>query len=205
MENVHEAQPTPVQRMGDGEPPAGFDSFNWGAYLLPVIWGAAYGVWPLLGVWGLALLSSLFIAGMVPVVGEVAEIGPLILASIVTSVLTSGVRLWAGYRANRLAWKRNQRLAAVNEAAAARRPTVERFLGRQRTWAIVGWVIILGSTAAVLPVVYDTWQEYGLGVVGIAREVVWLLAEVGAAWWLAIKMREGALPEGPPVDLERRW
>lgn len=190
VESVHEVEQAPQRKVGDGDFPAELDRFNWGAYLLPVVWGAVYGVWPLIGAWGLALLSSMFLYGLVPAVNEVPEVRGFIMASIGVSMVVSAVRLWAGYRANRLMWKRNVIVAQLSETLSARRPTLQRFEERQIMWARIGWIVLIAGTVAMMPVVYEAWEPYGLGAVGVAREIVWLIAEVGAAWWLAIKMRE---------------
>lgn len=181
-------EPPVVGRMlGEGEMPSELMRFNWGAFWLPQFWGFAYGTWSLVGLWLLGASVAIFAAGAVPSSGQ-RVLSALILGTCITSVVEAVIRLWAGMRANRLAWRRQARLLAMAGTAAKRIP-LATYLKRQRTWGMIGLIVVVGSSALVLPEVRNSWSEFGAGDVGVALGVAWIAVEGVAGIWLAGKAR----------------
>ncbi|MDY0087142.1 MAG: hypothetical protein RBS78_01090 [Coriobacteriia bacterium] len=107
------------------DPPAPIPKFNWGAFLIPPIWGVANGQWP--GVFFLPLW--LFIDNVLRgprVFGVWSTVGGVVLAGITIAAQT----IFAA-NANRLAWHR-----------FVGRLTPEQYARRQRAWGIGGIVTI---------------------------------------------------------------
>jgi len=187
--DIHESEPqVPVEGFGQGEMPATLLRFNWGAFLLPLFWAVAYGAWPIVAFWLFAPLVPLALSSLMGWDGTAATLSVLIGVTIVSEALGGLVRLWAGANANRLVW-RNESLRLEIVEGAEPRFTIERFIGRQVTWARVGWVLMGVGAAAAAWLEATSWGEYGLEVAGAFLPVVWLVAEIGLAGWLAGRMR----------------
>jgi hypothetical protein len=172
--------------------PAELNRFNWGAFLLPMIWGVVYGSWQVLGVWALALIAPLVLA---TAIGGASSLLPNVVLVTVASEVASGLaRLWAGANANQMSWRRDAlRLEVLPNARP--RFSVERFKHRQRLWTIWGGVLVgVGSIAAV-PFMATIWQAYELKYVGAVMPLVWLAAELLLALWLDARMRAEQPPD----------
>ena len=109
------------------EPPRPIPRFNWGAFLIPPIWGVANGQWP--GVFFLPLWVFIdnVLRGPQPF-GAWSAVAGWTLAA-----LTAGAQALYAANANRLAWHR-----------FADRMTPEQFARRQRIWGVAGVTTIAG-------------------------------------------------------------
>lgn len=191
VDAVHD-QETPVEPeldyLGVGAPSPALRRFNWGAFLLPLIWGAVYGSWQILGVWMLALISPLFVGALMGTGQERVTATAVVGVTVVSEVLAGLARLWAGLNANRLVWAREaMRLEYVPDSTP--RITVERFVSRQRVWTIWGAIIMGTSALVTVPFTARVWSEYGLTYVGAVMPLVWLAMEVGLGLWLDSRLR----------------
>lgn len=199
IENAYEAQPEQRPRgVGEGDMPASFNRFNWGAFLLPAFWGLAYGSWSLVGLWMLALLTPSILALLLG--GGEAQLAENTVSIVVISEFVAGaMRLYIGSVANGVFWRRENLRLKVIEGSTPRL-SIDRFLGGQRTWTIVGAVVMALSFASALFVAMaggDTAAELrsqlGITQVDAIASIVWLVAEVLLGWWLSGKMREDSL------------
>jgi len=191
VEKIHEqAEPALSERpFGVGRLPLGLRRFNWGAFLLPLFWGAAYGLWPVVSAWLLAALTPIVLALMFATEGRTTLPFTTFVGIAVVSEMVAGLtRLWAGANANRLLWRREAlRLELVPTSQP--RFSTERYSARQRNWVLWGGALMLIGTAVGVPLAIPTWQEYGLTYVGAFMPLVWLAAEVMLAFWLDVRMR----------------
>lgn len=206
---IYDARPAvPDVSVGQGEPPASFNRFNWGAFLLPVFWGLAYGVWPVVSIWLLSLLVPLGL-GMIAASGGSSAIESSAIGITIISEVASGIaRLYIGANANRLLWSRERIRLELVEGSLPR-VSVSRFVSRQRVWAIVGWSLMAFSIASVAvlalldgEIASAARSQIGITKLDAAVSIVWLLAEIGLGVWLAIKMRQEstANPSAPAED-----
>lgn len=183
---------------GQGALPTELNGFSWGAFLLPLFWGVAYRSWPVLIAWLVTLLSpSLIIVAFGAATDDVV-IGLYAAAYITAQVFIAIVELWIGANAYRLLWRRDSIM--IELASAKPRFTLERFLRRQRTWAIAGWAFtVIGVTGLFAFVdmltaqqrldAFGPWERYNITDVGILVSVGFLVAKVIAAFWLDRSMR----------------
>lgn len=125
--------------------PDGLPRFNWGAFLIPYIWGPAHGQWP--GVFFLPALA--FVDNVLRGNHSLGAWGTAVGMAMVVSTLVL-LFLFATY-ANRFAWPR-----------AARRMTLDTYLYRQRLWAVAGVVVALGMAVWIWAYI----ERYGPAVVG---------------------------------------
>jgi hypothetical protein len=202
VESVHE-QEEPAESepryFGVGEPLPSLQRFNWGAFFLPLFWGAVYGSWQILGVWMLALLSPLLVGSLLGTGQEVVAATAVVGVTVVAEVVAGVARLWAGLNANRLVWAREAlRLEFIPESKP--RFTVERFVARQRVWTIWGAVIMGTSSLVAVPFTAQVWREYGLTYVGAAMPIMWLVMEVGLGLWLDYRLRAEPADRGPSSE-----
>ena len=119
--------------LAPGEPLPRFPRFNWGAFLIPPIWGVAHGLWA--GVFFLPLWA--FVDSAIR-----STVGRAIWMQVVawgTLVVTLAFQYEFGRTANRLAWRR-----------ASQRMTLDTYVRRQRLWAIGGAVVITALVAWIL-------------------------------------------------------
>lgn len=172
--------------VGVGKFPRALNRFNWGAFFLPVFWGVAYGVWPIVIVWLMALAASLFFTTFA---AEGAERLQVIAAIAVGTEIVSGLaRLWAGSNANLLLWRRDQLRLEVLSGSEPRF-TVEKYEAKQRVWRIAG-AIMLGLSAVTVGLLNaQQWATFGLTIVGPALPVIWIVAEVSLGIWLDSRMK----------------
>lgn len=195
VENIHE-QEAPAEvipaYVGVGEMPLELNRFNWGAFCLPLFWGAVYGSWPVMAAWMLALASPLVVSSLFGQTGASAQAASAVIAATVVSEVVAGAaRIWAGVNANRLVWRRETRRLDFVQGSKPRF-TVARFSSRQRIWALWGLVIVGVGTVASAPFTEPTWREYGLSYVGASMPVMWLAAEIVLGRWLDVRMRADA-------------
>lgn len=109
------------------DPPSPIPRFNWGAFLIPPIWGVANGQWP--GVFFLPLWAFIdnMLRGPQPFGVWSAVMGWSIAG------LTLGIQALYAANANRLAWRR-----------VAGHMSPEQYARRQRWWAVIGAVVFAG-------------------------------------------------------------
>ena len=135
------AEKPPGAGVGVGSMPPSLMRFNWGAFLLPALWGIVYGVWPMVGLWFVASAAPLFLSIVVGVTtsdGGVS-IPSLIGITVISDVFLGFVRIWSGGSANKLHWERESRRLFA-DATAAPKSDLPQFQSRQRTWAAWGVV-----------------------------------------------------------------
>jgi len=102
--------------------------FNWGAFLMPPIWGAGNGAW-----WGFILLPVWVFADNALQAGLRAG-GAALVGGLAVAIATVGFQAWFGRRGFGVAWRR-----------VCGRTSFERFLGQQRAWAWAGaafWLLV---------------------------------------------------------------
>jgi putative Ca2+/H+ antiporter (TMEM165/GDT1 family) len=168
--------------------PSELNRFSWGAFLLPLFWGVAYGSWPVLGAWALALAVPLLLAAMFGTPAPNTSVATIIGVTVVSELVAGVVRLWVGANANRTLWMRESfRLSVLPDAKT--RFTVERFLGKQAKWTIWGAILVGAGFLVLIPTTAQTWSKYELTYVGAAVPLVWLAAEVFLGVWLDSRMR----------------
>ncbi len=188
LDAVQEA--VPVQSgFGVGDMPRELQQFNWGAFTLPLFWALAYGAWPIVSLWLLSLAVPLLLASMAGVDGAAPPLSTIVGIAIVAEVLSGIVRLWAGLNGNRTAWQRERRRLELSESVEPRF-TVERFEGRQRTWARFGWPVLVAAAFGTAYVNAAAWAQYDLSLAGAAEPFVWLTAQILLGLWLASKARQ---------------
>lgn len=174
---------------GTGQMPAPLmDFFNWGAFALPEIWGIVHGVWTVVWIPFLAyVIPSLFIASLTA--GESVSSGRYYGIVAVAQLTQGAARLWAGMNANKLYWRRT---AAHREGTglflARREHSLKQFFAKQRMWALVGMlVMIFGSVIGVLWN-FSIMEEMSTpteAVFSTVSDIVWAIAIVGAAYYIA--------------------
>lgn len=181
---------------GIGEFPDQLNRFAWGAFLLPFFWGIANNSWPVMTAWVVGTTSPFLIASMLGVDAEAPVVSTLIAAEVLSEIIAGVARLWAGANAYRLLWRRD---AVLNEVGRApKHGAVGTFLAKQRTWTVVGGIVMAIVAVGSVPLSAEFWREYGLGTVAPAMSLVWLVAEVLLGMWLGRQMRSegaGGLPD----------
>lgn len=184
------------QGFGDGEMPESLARFNWGAFLLPLFWGAVYGVWPVVGGWAMTLLVPPLLLSLMSAGSSEVAPNALLVAAVVGEVLAGALRLWAGFSANRMVWLREARRLELVEDAQPRFSVV-RYQLRQRLWVFAGVVLLLMSLAgsaiiglATGPAADSAREQLRLTPLDAAMSTVFLIGEIVLALWLAGKMRE---------------
>lgn len=107
--------------------PRELDRFNWGAFLMPPIWGVAHGQWPgvfFLPAW--AFVDNVLRGERVFGVWTQVVAGAMVLATL-------ALQYAFARNANRVAWGKSRG-----------RVPVETFLRRQRVWAIASALLAVG-------------------------------------------------------------
>lgn len=117
------AEEQAVPRPSAPGPDEALPRFNWGAFLIPPVWGVAHGQWA-----GVFFLPAWAFADNV-VRGPVGE-GRLRIVGWFMLAATLGLQFVYARFANRIAW-----------AASRDRMSVEVFLRRQRRWARAGVIV----------------------------------------------------------------
>jgi len=112
------------------EYPAGLPRFNWGAFLMPPIWGVAHGQWA--GVFFLPAWA--FVDNVLR--GESAFGGWTTILGWGMVVVTLGLQVGFALNADRVAWRKRR----VDL-------TLEVYLRRQRYWALASAVMAVGMFA----------------------------------------------------------
>lgn len=187
------SEPIPLSlgAFGAGDFPTSLQRFNWGAFLLPALWGVVYNVWTIVGMWFLAAFAPLFLS----IVFGVAEsngalsTASLIAVTVVADAFLSFVRVWAGGSANRLFWER-EAIRLRTKPSARPKFTTQSYPLRQRTWAAWGTVGLAAGVVFTVVSNYRLMQPYGLGAMFVAEPIVFLAAQVALGAWLSRKMRE---------------
>lgn len=207
---IYEADPQeqvagPEKDFGVGEMPDDLYRFSWAAFTLPFIWGATYGVWPVVMWWLVASLAPIILASALGFDLETSPASTVIIVAVFSEAVSGIYRLWAGVNAHSLLWRRETVRLSVLPGSKPRF-SIARFKKRQRTWIIVGWVLLIVALILSLAMNYVTWQGFGLSIAGAVAPLVFMGAEVWLGVWLSLKMvqeRPGpadasAAPTGPP-------
>jgi hypothetical protein len=195
LEHEHEAEEsTDTHGVGEGPMPASMIRFNWGAFMVPAVWSMVYGVWPVLLAWitGALMLPLVLaiVAGMANPTSDAKAIVPvawILRITVFTEAAAAFVRLWAGVRANELYWARETRRLSANPVAVAKVGT-EKFLKRQRAWAIWGAVGLVVAALLTGPMNYLSGEPYGLQWAMVFEPLVFLAAQIVLAVWLSRSM-----------------
>ncbi len=194
-----------VLDFGVGDFPRALDRFSWAAFLLPLPWAIGYGAWSVLTLWTIMALIPFVLVALVGSFGEDAVALNIVAINIVSEVLAGGIRLWIGANANRMLWVREKFRLGLIEGARPRF-SIDKFVGRQRTWVWVGAIIMALSVVGLAllalstePTVVQFRTEQSLEPRDAALAGFWLLAQIVLGMWLAAKMREeSAEPALPP-------
>lgn len=178
------------EAFGVGSMPSAVDRFNWGAFLIPALWGIGYGAWSLLGLWAIAIIVPLLLSALAGIgsTSQSVSANALIGVTVTSDTLIAFIRLWSGANANRLYWERESRRMELDRSAKPK-VAVARFLKRQRLWVIGGTIGAVLSTALMAPSAYQLWTPYGLGWAAVAEPIVFLAAQIVLGFWLAHRMR----------------
>ena len=204
----YEASPVPdpiAGGVGDGPVPAAMLRFNWGAFLLPALWGAGYGVWALVGWWvvviALPLVLGVAVGGVYGLSGATQmPFATLIGLTVLSDAVAAFIRLWCGANANRLLWERDSRML---DSGVASRPrfTVPVFLARQKWWVLGGILGAALGAALTWPSAVAVWKPLGLEWAVWGEPVAFLAGQVALGAWLARRMR--AENPGTPASVEQ--
>ncbi len=180
---------------GGGEFPRELDRFNWGAFFVPAFWAVAYGTWPILFFWLFTLLLPIFLLMITGSFGQTTLEASIVGVTVISQFAEGVMRLWAGANANAMLWKRETLRLDVVEGSRPRF-SLERFVARQRTWTIIGAVIMVLSIAGVVMLAAlpgasgdQLREQVGVASSDAVLALVWAVAEFVLALWLAGKMR----------------
>lgn len=183
---------------GDGSLPEELARFNWGAFLLPLPWSVVYGAWPIFLGWVAAWMVTFF--GAIALAGD-ATVVPA-SARVLSFVAVGTLQLYAGFSANSIAWGREARRLEVLEGSKPRF-SVLRYRLRQRLWIFAGvvWTVLELASHTVVglatgPEVEALREQYQITPAVSAAAVMFIVAEVALAFWLAGKMRQEGLGTG---------
>lgn len=179
-----------AEPFGEGPMPALVQRFNWGAFLIPALWGVAYGTWTLVALWAIALLVPLVLSVMAGMTNGIAGVSAstAVGVTVASDALIAFIRLWSGANANRLYWQRESRRMDADPHARPR-IGVGRFLKRQQLWVLWGAVGALLASALMLPSAIELWKPFGLGWAAVAEPAVFFGAQIVLGGWLAHRMR----------------
>lgn len=136
--------------VGEGEFPVELDRVNFGAFLLAFLWAPAHRLWGWFAVFAaLETLESAMGLSAPGFLGGVFERPAVMIGFRV--VYWSATVVFA-LRANRLAWRAQQKLAAraTRGGTARRRALVSKYASNQRVWALVGIVLLVGTPLSLL-------------------------------------------------------
>jgi len=191
---VYEASPqkamAPEVGFGVGDMPDDLYRFSWAGFTLPFFWALAYGVWPVLTWWLIAQVMSFMLAGLFPFDPKTGSpVSSLVYIVVIAEAINGILRLWVGANGHALLWRREVIRLEVLQGAAPRFG-VTQFLQRQRTWALVGWPVLIGGLIGSIALNYKLWATAGLPAAGAITSLVFTGAEVWLGVWLSIKMRE---------------
>lgn len=188
--------PLEMLGFGAGRMPAEIYAFSWGAFFLPVVWGIVYGVWPVVSVWLGTMLLPFAVSALFGL-GTDSTASQILGAAIVTEMCVAAARLWVGSNANMWLWRKESLRLTLLQGTTPRF-SVAQFISRQRVWVIVGAVLQslsagLLAFAALAPQEFYAILEQQQLLVGrrdMAMSLVWVIAEVVLAAWLAAQMRK---------------
>lgn len=190
VDRVHEqpAPDEPAKQFGVGEMPSTLHRFCWGAFFLPLFWGASYGSWHVVGAWAFGTVTTALLATAVssPVGG--ASLMALVGVTVASEMVSGLARLWAGTAAYESAWKREALRLEVMPGAKPRL-SIDRFTARQTRWTLWGAIILGVGSIMLVPLNAALWKAYDLTYVGGLVPIVWLGAEVFLGVWLDSRMR----------------
>lgn len=109
------------------EYPAGLPRFNWGAFLMPPIWGVAHGQWA-----GVFFLPAWAFVDNVLRAERAFGVWTTVLGWVMV-LATLGLQVGFAMNADRVAWRKRREGV-----------TLETYLRRQRYWAIASAVMAVG-------------------------------------------------------------
>ena len=184
-----ESDPSPSPRFGEGEFPDTLDRLNWAAVLLGGIWALIHGVWR----WFLLLVGVRLLIGVL-----FNYLGASIYASVPATVALVGVTTtleWAlsavfGLRANRLAWAAEaERIASGRAQPPALIHSVGMFRQRQRTWLIIGLILVSGGL--VIPFAGGPDLMGSMQLTATIVSVACMLAVLSGLWFYSSVTRSG--------------
>lgn len=181
---------------GVGDMPAALKRFNWGALLLPSIWGIVYGVWPVVSLWLLSLIAPYAIIALVAIGGQEAVLSAATGITVVSQIVGAAISLYIGANATAMLWRKEQiRLELL--PGAVPRFSIDQYLARQKKWIIAGVVVTLLSVTGLAIIglgggaaADQVRTELGVTRIDAASAFVWLVAEVGLGFWMAAQMRK---------------
>ncbi|MDR2492465.1 MAG: hypothetical protein LBD25_03250 [Coriobacteriales bacterium] len=130
---------------GDAPSPERLSRLSLAALLMPAVWGPAHGIWASVFFYPLWLIADTCF------VNAVRHGGITIFLSAVVFVGTALVTVLFSWSANRIAYQR-----------AAGRVTLERYLRRERKWAVACALI------AVVLIVVATWYNLAVRMPSLA-------------------------------------
>lgn len=177
------------------------DFFNWGAFSQPFLWGLVYGVWPIV----LVVLA----ADVIPYAlsyaffnGAPESVKVLFYSLIVQLLCATIARLYAGVKANKLVWTREEMVVKMLRDNQPRWD-MSRYFSRQNAWKRYGMAFYVAGSAASSYVYYTALgaaQTYALAF-AILFPILWLAASIGAARWLANQSKVRLNSTGVITDL----
>ena len=179
--------------VGDGSLPSEFDRVNWGAVLFDYAWAFTHEAWG----WFAAIVVVWFAQGVFFHYFYMMSISRSVLvlsaAFVASTVVSRGLSIALGLRANRLVWDRAKRWASAN--ASARRVTVADYRVRELGWVVIGALLVVAGYGGALYLVFTTAKHQNQLVPLIAEFVV--EAALLVALWLYDSARASRAATAP--------
>jgi len=185
-----------VLGFGSGEMPAELNRFNWGALLLPSVWGITFGVWPIVSLWLLSFMTPFVLVSLVGIGGEGAVDSAAVGITVVSQIIGAAISLYIGSTATAMLWRKERMRLELIEGSTPRF-SVQRFVARQRLWKAFGIGLTVFSVMGLAVIGLGTGAEaeqvrtrLEVTQFDAASAFVWLVAEIVLGLWLAAQMRK---------------
>lgn len=177
--------------VGVGEYPAYLlEFFNWGAFSQPFLWGIVYGIWP--------IVLAVFAADIAPYAviyafgNSSANLVHVFFYVVIAQLFASTVaRIYAGWRANELMWRRETLLVKTMREGKPRWD-MGHYLRRQQLWKRIGMGFFIASSVASSYMYYTLLELDGVGGTPLLFAIIFPLVWLGATLLIGRLFAESA-------------
>lgn len=126
----------------DGNPPFQLPQFNWGAALMPPVWGPIHGVYLLVIFLPVIVFANRSLQNLFELLGDASTFMQIFVALVTVGIV--GATVYSMYFFGKRGWGIAWRSAPISKMPGVTKEALEQFIKRERLWTALSAILFAG-------------------------------------------------------------